>query len=214
MELRAILVGLVMLASAAPALAEARTFERADYETYFAPGRFKTHAVYYASFGLYEITGNRSTSFGGRYFLEQRAQALDVSPNYDTLSDHAFYKIQSSGAETMVWDEGRKAYLYEYSNADFDANTSVVWESDNDDIQITPGDVNAGKLHAFYRGADKRASADVEALDAKYRKDVVGAWTMQCAYIVDDEWDVECLVNHVPTKRLERYYYRKLDLMS
>ncbi|MDZ4760689.1 MAG: hypothetical protein SGJ21_06415 [Alphaproteobacteria bacterium] len=215
MKVRAIIICLlVALASEASALAQTRLFKREDYETFFAPGRFKSHAAYYASHGLLEIVKNRSTIFAGRYFLEQTMQALDVSANYDTLSANPYYKIESRGAEVMVWDDRLKAYLYEYSAADFDGNASIVWESTNDQIEITPDDSSSGDLHEYYRAADVRASQDVDALHSQYRRDVVGGWSMQCGYIRDDEWDVECKVLHQPTQRLELYYYRKLDLIS
>ena len=198
----------------AAANADPRVFERQDYESYFAPGRFETEAPYYSSVGLLEVLANRPRSAGENYILEQTTHALDVSSNYDARSILGFYKIDSHAIQDMVWDEGRHSYRYIYSDKEFDANDSIVWESSNDRIEISRGDVKRGLLHAFYTSADRRAGLNVKALDAQYRKDVVGAWTMQCAYIRDNKYDVDCTVVHVPSRRVEHYFYRKLDQVS
>ena len=198
----------------AAANADPRVFERQDYENYFAPGRFETQAPYYSSVGLFEVLANRTRSVGNAYILEQSTHALDVSANYDARSILGFYKIESHAVQDMVWDEGRRLYSYIYSDREFDANDSIVWESSNDRIEISRGDLKRGLLHAFYNNADKRAGQNVKALDAQYRKDVVGPWTMQCAYIHDNKFDVDCTVVHMPSRRVEHYFYRKLDLVS
>jgi hypothetical protein len=74
----------------------------------------------------------------------------------------------------MLCDDRRKAYLYEHSSADFDANVSRVWESHDTRIDISPDDRKAGDMHAFYNAADRRLGRDVNVLDDQYRADVVG----------------------------------------
>jgi hypothetical protein len=163
---------------------------------------------------MIEVLENRVRAIGDRYVLEQSTRALDVSPNYDVRSILGYYKIESQVVEDMVWDERRRVYAYTYSDKDFDTNASIVWESSNDRIEISRDDIKRGLLHNFYNSADKRAGQDTRALDAQYRKDVVGAWTMQCAYISGSKYDVDCTVMHVPSRRVEHYFYRKLDLVG
>ncbi len=217
MRIRGLIFAIVLALGAgagAGAHADPRIFERQDYESYFAPGRFETHAPYYSSVGLFEVLENRVRPSGDKYILEQTTHALDVSANYDVRSILGYYKIDSHAVQDMVWDEARRLYVYIYADKEFDANDSVVWESSNDRIEISRGDVKRGLLHAFYNDADRRAGQNVKALDAQYRKDVVGAWTMQCAYLRDSKFDVDCTVVHVPSRRVEHYFYRKLDLVG
>ncbi|MEP7211132.1 MAG: hypothetical protein ABI740_09875 [Alphaproteobacteria bacterium] len=212
---RGLAFAIVLALVAIPAAwADPRIFERQDYESYFAPGRFETRAPFYSSVGLFEILGNSVRAVGGRYVLEQTTHALDVSANYDVRSIFGYYKIESHAVQDMIWDERRHIYAYTYSDREFDTNDSIVWESSNDRIEISKDDVKRGILHHFYNDADGRTGQNVEALDAQYRKDVVGAWMMQCAYIRDSKYDVDCTVTHIPTRRVEHYFYRKLDLVG
>jgi hypothetical protein len=209
------LLAIILTFGATPlAHAEPRMFDRQDYETYFAPGRFETRAPYLSSVGLFEVLSSRVRNVGGRYVLEQTSHTLDVSANYDARSLLGFYKIDTRAIQDMIWDERRQVYIYTYSDREFDTNDSMVWESRNDRIEISEGDVKRGLLHPFYNDADKRAGQDVKALEDQYRKNTVGAWTMQCAYIRDARYDVDCVVTHTPTGRVEHYFYRKLDLVS
>ncbi len=214
----AVLVG--ALSALTPSLAQApqaarpTVFTQQDYLTYFAPGDFSTHSPYYESDGRLEVKSNKVIRVSGLEFLEQSVTSLDVSRNYDLLSDYPYYKIQADGSELLKWDSALSAFVYEYSNKDFEANSSKVWISKNDRIEISADDRPSGLLHNFYNAADQKAKADVRALDDKYRKDVVGVWSMQCSYLSESKYDVECRYTHQPTRRVERYYYRKLNLVS
>lgn len=211
----AVLMLCISVALTGPAAArEPRVFSREDYATYFSPGRLQTHSPYYESDGRLEIIRNRVLKVGGKIFLEQTVQSLDVSPNYDTLSDAPFYKIRSNGVSRMVWDDRRSAFLFDYSQADFDGDTSEVFESRDSRVEITSADTPRGRLHAFYRKADARAGRNVEELDRLYREEVVGSWSMQCAYVSTREFEVACELTHLPTDRVERHLYRKLDLIG
>lgn len=211
----AVLVLCIGVALDHPAAAdEPRIFSREDYAVYFSPGRLQSHSPYYDSNGQLEVIRNRVLSVGGKTFLEQTVRALDVSPNYDTLSEAPFYKIRSNGVSRMVWDERRVAYLFDYSDLDFSEDTSEVFESANSRVEISGADKPRGTLHTFYRGADERAGRDVDALDRAYRADVVGAWSMQCMYVSTKDYDVACELIHLPTDRIERHLYRKLDLIG
>lgn len=215
MVARRLLAGVLLaLCASGAAWAEPRLFSREDYVQYFAPGRFETRATYYGSRGLMEVLKNRTGANGVAATLTQTTRSLDVSANYDVLSARPFYKIVSTSVQEMVWDEARKLYAYPYTDKDFDANDSVAWESFDDHIEISRDDINRGLLHLFYENADRRASRDAMALDAQYRHDVVGRWTMQCAYIRDNEYEVDCTMEHMPTHRIEHYFYRRLDLVS
>jgi hypothetical protein len=62
----------ICLAAGIPAAwAEGRQFEREDYEQFFAPGRFATHSIYYASDGQLEVLERRTISVAGQHMLEQ-----------------------------------------------------------------------------------------------------------------------------------------------
>jgi hypothetical protein len=214
-RLRQLVLALIAALALAPGAAAApRVFAMEDYERYFSPGRFQSQSVYHASQGLLVIEARSARRIAGRTVLEQRFRSLDVAANYDLRSDYPFYKIESEGSDQMVWADWLDAYVFEYSDADFDANDSRVWESHDQSLAVSEGDRDAGLLHDFYREADRKGQQDVEALDAQYRRDVVGRWTMRCYYIRDRDYDVECVNTHLPTQREERYYYRKLDLVS
>lgn len=211
----AVLVLCIGVASAQPAAAkDPRVFSREDYAAYFSPGRLQSHSPYYDSNGQLEVVRNRLLTVGGKVFLEQTVRALDVSPNYDTMSEAPFYKIRSTGVSRMIWDEGRAAYLFDYSETDFSEDASEVFESGNSRVEIGAEDKPRGTLHEFYRQADARAGRDVEALDRVYRDDVVGSWSMQCAYVSMRGFEVACELTHLPTDRVERHLYRKLDLIG
>ncbi|MBI1361408.1 MAG: hypothetical protein GC155_14110 [Alphaproteobacteria bacterium] len=212
---RRLLAGfLLALCVSGAAWAEPRLFSRDDYVLYFAPGRFETRSTYYGSHGVMEVLKNRTGANGARATLAQTTRSLDVSANYDVLSARSFYKIVSTSVQDMVWDDVRKLYVYGYSDRDFDTNDSVVWESLDDRIEVSKDDIKRGLLHDFYKEADRRASRDVALLDRQYRHDVVGLWTMQCAYIRDNQYEVDCTMEHLPTHRIEHYFYRRLDLVS
>lgn len=205
---------LVLLVCSGVAQAQTRQFVREDYSRYFSPGRFLTESTYHQSLGVLDITSRRNVDLMGRFLIEQTIRTLTVSRNYDVLSDFPFYKIEASGVENMLWDAGNESFLFQYRDVDFDASAAVAWESHNDRLEITDGDRNAGPLNAFYRRADRRARQDAEALDQRYRSDVVGAWAMQCFFIENLRYDVECTNTHLPTQRVERHFYKKLDLVS
>jgi hypothetical protein len=211
----AVLMLCIVSVLAGPASArEPRVFTREDYVAYFSPGRLQSHSPYYDSNGHLEVVRNRIVSVGGKTFLEQTVRSLDVSPNYDTMSTAPYYKIRSNGVSRMVWDDRRAAYMFDYSEADFAKDNSEVFESGNSRIEITKGDEPRGTLHEFYRAADARAGRDVDALDRVYRGDVVGTWSMQCAFVSARDFDVACEMTHLPTDRVERHLYRKLDLIG
>jgi hypothetical protein len=218
MWFRAVAVTVCLLAGVGAhvpvAWADERAFTLSDYETYFAPGRFATHSTYYASDGLLEILSRRAIDIAGQHMLEQTVRSLDISSNYDEGSEYPFYKIEGRSIDHMLWNDRRRAYLYEYTDADFDANDSTVWESHDTEIGISPGDLLRGAMHVFYREADQRLGRDVKALDDNYRRDVVGMWSWSCAYLSNSEFEVACRAVHQPTHREEVFYYRRLDLVG
>jgi hypothetical protein len=193
---------------------EVRTFAREDYVDYFEPGRFESHSPYYGSEGVMEVVRNRVIELGGRRFLEQTVRSLDVSANYDALSEYPYYKIRSEGMSRMLWDEAKAAYVFDYSRADFERDDSEVFESRRPAPEILAEDRPRGRLHAFYRRADQRAGRDVDAMDRAYQADVIGAWSMQCAFVSKQSYDVACRLTHLPSERVEQHYYRKLDLIG
>lgn len=214
------LVGLALICLAAGAAgaqsprADGRVFEREDYLSYFTPGRFASKSVYYSSHGVMEVISNRTRSLFGRSFLTQSMETLDVSPNYDANSGYPFYKIRSMSDEDLAWDEGRKVWVFEYSNADFDRDQSRVWESDDNAAEITAGDKASGDLHRFYNAADARAGRNPEQTEQAFRESVVGLWSWRCVYLRRETFDVECRATHLATWRDEDYSYRRIDLFS
>lgn len=223
MKLRIVLFALALAAPAAadPPLRPAQTapikeraFTRADYESYFAAGRFASRSVYYQSEGVMEVIANKISTVAGRYVLAQTIDALDVSPNYDVGSAYPFYKVRTRDTEQMFWDDKLNAYVFEYSNAEFDGDNSLAWESKDTKPEISKGDKGGFPLHKFYHDADRRAGHNVAAIDAQYRKDVTGMWTWRCFYLQRAQFDVECRAVHQPSGRSEDYSYRKLDLVS
>jgi len=214
MKLRVAAFAVCLAVGIPAAWAEGRQFEREDYERFFAPGRFASHSTYYASDGLLEVLERRTISVAGQHMLEQSVRSLDISNNYDEGSEYPYYKIEAHSVDQMLWDDRRKAYLYEYSNADFDTNDSVVWESHDTKIDISPDDRKGGEMHAFYNAADRRLGRDVKALDDQYRADVVGMWSWSCVYISDSLFEVECVATHQPSQREEVFFYRRIDLVG
>ncbi|MBI1341105.1 hypothetical protein GC169_12965 [bacterium] len=194
--------------------AQARPFERDDYATYFAPGRFLTESTYHESRGVLDIRSRRTFEMMGRTTVVQSVSSLSVSRNYDVLSAFPYYKIKSEGAESMLWDPNNRGFLFEFTDGDFDQSDAIAWESMNADLAIVDGDQKIGLLTEFYRNADARARQDVNDLEEKYRHDVVGAWLMQCFFIEQARYDVECSNVHLPTGRVERHFYKKFDLLS
>jgi len=206
-------IGAVCIASPA-AFAGDRPFTREDYESYFAPGRFATYSPYYLSNGTLEVVVNRTAVVAGQYVFEQTTRSLDVSANYDLTSRFDYYKIESVHTDQMVWSERRQAYVYDYTDKEFDADEARVWESNDNGIALSGGDLDRGELHRFYRDADKRAGRDAKVFDQDFRKEVVGVWSWSCAWVANGKFDVECKARHETSKRLETYLYRKLDLVG
>ena len=198
----------------APAQAQARAFEKEDYARYFAAGRLESFSPFYESRGVLDMLESRPMKLGGIYVVQQKARSLDVSPNYDVWSDYPFYKIRAEGEEQLVWNVQLGAMLFDYTAEEFDGDDSIAWESNNDWPEISPADKDAGLLHDFYRRADERAGRDPVAFNARYRNDVTGPWSMQCFYLVRQEYEVECLHTHQQTGRVERHMYRRMGLTS
>jgi hypothetical protein len=205
---------LIALLTAPAALAQGRPFEHEDYLTYFSPGRFASKSDYYSSTGEMSVISNRPSSILGRQFLAQGIEAIDAAPNYDLGSVFPYYKVQSRTVEHMVWDASRKLWLFDYSEAEFDSDRSVAWESHNTDPEISPGDRKVGDMHGFYKDADTRAKRDVSAIEAEYRRNVIGTWTWRCEYLRGEDYEVRCVATHMPTMRPEDYSYRRLDQIS
>lgn len=201
-------------AFAAPPAAKEKAFTREDYEKYFAPGRFASKSVFYQSEGTMDVVSNIVTHPAGRYLLTQTIDTIDTSVNYDRRSAFPFYKVKTHVGEAMMWDDKLGAYIFEYSNKEFDGDASLAWESRDDKTVISKGDKGPFPLHTFYNDSDRRAGADVKAIAAQYRKDVVGMWVWRCFYKKRGAFDVECRATHQPTGRTEDYSYRKLDLVS
>ena len=217
-SLRAFTIGLCVwvgaVCAAGTAFAGDRPFTRDDYESYFAPGRFATYSPYYLSNGTMEVVANKIADVAGRHVFEQTTRSFDVSANYDLTSRFDYYKIEALHTDQMVWDERRQAYIYDYTNKEFDADEAKVWESNDNGIALSDGDLNRGELHKFYRDADKRAGRDARLFDQDFRKEVVGIWTWSCAWVSHEKFDVECKAMHETSRRLETYFYRKLDLIG
>lgn len=207
-------LGLVLAGGAAPAVAQARAFEKEDYARYFAAGRLESYSPFYESHGVLDMLESRPIEVGGLYVVRHKARSLDVSPNYDVWSDYPFYKIRAEGEEQLVWNRPLKAMLFDYDAEEFDNDDSVAWESNNDWAEVSPEDKEAGLLHDFYRRADERAGRDPDEFKAQYRKDVTGPWLMKCFFLVRQEYEVECLHTHQPTGRVERHMYRRQGLTS
>lgn len=197
-----------------PAEGKEKPFTREDYERYFVPGRFASKSVFYQSEGTMDVISNVVKHPGGRYALTQTIDTLDTSANYDLKSGFPYYKVRSRVGEEMLWDDRLQAYVFEYSNKDFDEDASLAWESRDNKAAISKGDSGPAPLHKFYNDADRRAGNDVKAIAAQYRKDVVGMWVWRCFYKKRGAFDVECRAVHQPTGRSEDYSYRKLDLVS
>ena len=204
----------VATASGAPAFADERSFTREDYESYFEPGRFATWSPFYQSDGAMEIVVNRNATVGGRHILEQTTRSFDVAANYDIMSEYAFYKIESDNTDLMMWDEQRQVWVYDYTPKEFDTDTARVWESNNNEIRISDGDLDRGPLHQFYRDADRRAGRDATLFDRDFRNEVVGMWSWSCTWVNENGFDVECEAAHQKSERVETYFYRKLDLIG
>lgn len=215
MMIRVLALGLFVVAGlAAPAQAQARAFEKEDYARYFAVGRLESFSPFYESRGVLDMLESRPMKLGGIYVVQQRARSLDVSPNYDVWSDYPFYKIRAEGEEQLVWNAQLGMMLFDYTAEEFDADDATAWESQNDWSEISPEDKDAGLLHDFYRRADERAGRDPVAFNNRYRKEVTGPWSMQCFYLVRQEYEVECLHTHQQTGRVERHLYRRMGLTS
>ena len=198
----------------ATAHADERAFKREDYESYFAPGRFATWSPFYESHGAMEMVSRRSSQPAGKYLLEQTTKSFDVSVNYDTHSDYKFYKIESLHTDQMTWDARRGAYVYDYTDAEFREETAHVWESHDDNIDLSRGDKSRGELQQFYRDADRRAGQDPVKQENDFRKQVIGGWSWRCAWVNDMGYDVLCRAVHDGSGRTETFYYRKMDLVG
>lgn len=210
------LIALLLILTAPAAIAQEpeRVFTREDYVRYFSPGAFASKSRYYTSEGRTEVYSNKTSSFAGRHFLTQEMEALDVSPNYDLGSPFPYYKVISRTVEQMLWDEARQLYVFEYSKAEFEGDTSQVWESSDTIAGVSEGDRAGGLMHKFYRDVDRRTGADAAANEAAYRKSAIGVWTWQCRWLRGEKYDVKCEAMHTPTQRIEDFSYRRLDQIS
>ncbi|MDP3736040.1 MAG: hypothetical protein Q8R02_01545 [Hyphomonadaceae bacterium] len=191
-----------------------RVFSRADYETYFKPGRFATYSPFYQSDGVMDVVGNKVTGAAGQYLLEQSTKSFDVSPNYDFTSAYPFYKIQTQHTELMVWDARQGLYRYDYTAAEFGVDKARVWESNDQALKISPADKGGGDLHQFYRDADRRAGQNPKTMEDDFKTTIVGQWTLTCSFIRDDRFEVECNAKHLRSEHVETFFYRRLDELT
>jgi hypothetical protein len=201
-------------AASGMAFADERPFTREDYDSYFEPGRFATWSPFYQSDGWMQVVVNRKATVSGRNILEQTTRSFDVAANYDIISDYAFYKIESQNTDLMMWDERRRAWVYDYTSKEFDTDTARVWESKDKEVELSDTDLDRGPLHQFYRDADKRAGRDASLFDRDFRNEVIGVWSWSCAWVNENGFDVECKAAHEKSDRVETYFYRKLDLIG
>lgn len=215
MYIRLLAIGLAAIFGAAAAHADERPFKRQDYESYFSVGSYATWSPFYQSDGTLEMTARRSWRSAGQYMLEQTTKSFDVSVNYDRLSRYKFYKIESLHTDQMTWDARRELYVYDYTAAEFREETSQVWESNDNKVELSKGDKPRGELQQFYRDADKRAGQNPRAQEDEFLKEVIGGWTWRCAYTDKKKgFDVECRATHQKSSRVENFFYRKLDLVG
>ena len=219
-RLRVVLAtGLLAAAFAAAADAQLarkpeRVFTRADYESYFKAGRFATYSPFYQSDGVMAVVRNVVTPVAGQYRLEQTTTSFDSSPNYDVSSKYPWYKIQTQHVEQMVWDPKLGLYRYDYLPAEFGADKARVWESNDRNLVISPGDKSGGDLHQFYRDADRRAGQNPKKMEDDFKKTIIGAWTWTCSFIKHEQFEVECNAKHLATQHVETFYYRRLDELT
>jgi hypothetical protein len=195
-------------------LQKPRTFSRADYETYFEPGRFATYSPFYQSDGVMDVVGNKVTSAAGQYLLQQSTRSFDVSPNYDLNSVFPFYKIQTQHTEYMVWDGRQGLYRYDYTTAEYGVDKARVWESNDQNVSISIGDKGGVDLHQFYRDADRRAGQNPKKMEDDFKTTIIGPWTWSCAFIRDDRFEVECKAKHLISQHIETFFYRRLDELT
>jgi hypothetical protein len=201
-------------AAYAPARAEERPFERRDYESYFSTGSFATWSPFYDSDGVMEFVRNKGSQVSGRYILELATRAFDASPNYDTGSRFPYYKIESDIDDRLTWDERRKLYVYDYTEKELRSRTWRVWESHDMKAALSATDVDRGLLMAFYRHADKRAGRDPDEEDKAFRDEIVGTWTWACAYVREENFEVECTSSNETSGRVENVFFRRTDLVG
>ncbi len=161
-----------------------------------------------------QVVANSEATVAGRHFLDQTIRSFDVAANYDILSDYAYYKIESANTDAMMWDERRQVWIYDYTPREFDTDTARVWESNDNKVELSDGDIDRGPLHQFYRDADKRAGRDANLFDGDFRNEVIGIWTWRCSWVNENGFDVECKSAHEKSDRVESYFYRKLDLVG
>lgn len=189
-------------------------FSRADYESYFKPGRFATYSPFYQSDGVMDVVGNKVKAAAGQYLLEQTTKSFDVSPNYDLRSAYPFYKIQTQHTELMLWDARLGLYRYDYTPAEFGFDKARVWESNDQVLAVSPTDKGRGDLHQFYRDADRRSGQNPKKMEDEFKKTIIGQWTWTCSFIPNDRFEVECRAKHILSDHVETFFYRRMDELT
>lgn len=192
------------LALAFPAVAQTEPqrhpFTKADCISYFGGGVRRYVSVPAGRQGLQEV------SLSGATLVLRQTEA---GPKWDPASLYPFVKTVSSDDNRLgAWDKTLKAYVYRATEADVkDTNGYIVWLSKNNRPEISTDDVRVGSVDGYNRSIAKKHGIPFERYEDWFRGEIMGKWSMRCAFLQDDVYEVECVHTHITdgSQQVRRY---------
>ncbi len=113
----------------------------------------------------------------------------------------------------MVWQPSSRSFGFEISADEFDdePDLSRVWLSLNDDLAISPNDVEYGSWEAYFDEAYEQTDGACCLSEDEYREVSIGAFRFNCSFVAHKTWEVMCIDRHVATGYTWRTFYARLD---
>lgn len=188
--------------------------DRAALEAYFTPGLFRTHSPYYDSYGSETLKRFDFVEEDGVTYLYQEGRSLGVIDNLLPSQEHEFSKsVTPQWSFKSRWDDFNKRSVYKQTQDDFqnDANETRIWLSWDNDVRISPSDIEYGTEDKYFDDAMAETNGECCLSHEEYESVTVGSHSTSCAFVAHPVWDVRCYYRHMESGFQWNQFYTRLD---
>jgi hypothetical protein len=188
--------------------------DRAALEAYFNPGIYRIYTPEFESNGSETIVRHEFVEEDGDINLYWESSSIFVEKTDLSSVERPFIKSVSDISLGITrWDQVNKRLSYRQDKEDIDASMSdrTIWMSWDDDVRLSPNDIEYGPQDKYYKDAYENTEGDCCYSEDEYVSLVAGMNTINCAFIAHPTWDIRCIFRNVKSQYYWTQFYSRLE---